>query len=111
MISKPLLKMKQVTNGMPVRNTITSVLEELMMENKSLLTNSLKLYGRDPIPRRSVSVSRTRLLSLGIVKLETCQMRLTTSRRMSSRLVMTSFVLMTPSILAIIRKQSTDIMM
>jgi hypothetical protein len=30
---------------------------------------------------------------------------------MSSRLVMTSFVLMTPSILAIIRKQSTDIMM
>jgi len=99
-----------VFNGMLERKTTTLLQVDQTLTKFYLLSNSLKLSGMDHQQERSVSVSKTKQLLHGIVKLETPQTLLRHSRRMFLKLVTQKDALMTLSTLAITRKLSTSIM-
>jgi len=101
---------RQVFNGMLERKTTTLLQVDQTLTKFYLLSNSLKLSGMDHQQERSVSVSKTKQLLHGIVKLETPQTLLRHSRRMFLKLVTQKDALMTLSTLAITRKLSTSIM-
>lgn len=84
--------------------------ERELLIKREVLTNSLKLYGKDLQVNKSVLVSRIKLLSHGIAQLVTLQMMQLLSKLMYSKLVTQIFVYLIQSINAIIRNKQTSIM-
>lgn len=84
--------------------------ERELLIKREVLTNSLKLYGKDLQVNKSVLVSRIKLLSHGIAQLVTLQMMQLLSKLMYSKLVTQIFVYLIQSINAIIRNKRTSIM-
>lgn len=84
--------------------------ERELLIKREVLTNSLKLYGKDLQVNKSVLVSRIKLLSHGIAQLVILQMMQLLSKLMYSKLVTQIFVYLIQSINAIIRNKRTSIM-
>lgn len=84
--------------------------ERELLIKREVLTNSLKLYGKDLQVNKSVLVSRIKLLSHGIAQLVTLQMMQLLSKLMYSKQATQIFVYLIQSINAIIRNKRTSIM-
>lgn len=84
--------------------------ERELLIKREVLTNSLRLYGKDLQVNKSVLVSRIKLLSHGIAQLVTLQMMQLLSKLMYSKLATQISVYLIQSINAIIRNKRTSIM-